>query len=116
MWAVHQITATLRALGVTTAAILSIEMERSLNALYKGSVVGERRKLTMGSLMQAVKVVPAYLSNVQEVREDTGRGLEPYVNDLRRWIGEKPRAKAYFFHIPVKSITRLYLSSKSLSE
>ncbi len=101
MWAVHQITSTLRALGIKKAEILAIEMERGLNFLYKDRVVGERRKLTMGGLMQALKVLPAYLAHVQSVREDTGRGLEQYVNDLRRWVGERPRPQAFFFHMEI---------------
>jgi Hpt domain len=101
MWAVHQITSTLRALGVKKAEMLSIEMERALNFLYKDRVVGERRKLAMGGLMQALKVLPAYLAHVQSVREDTGRGLEQYVNDLRRWVGERPRPQAFFFHMDI---------------
>ena len=101
MWAVHQITSTLRALGMRKAEMLTLEMERSLNFLYKDKVVGERRKLTMGGLMQALKVVPAYLAHTQDVRMDTGRGLEQYVNDLRRWVGERPRPQAFFFHMDV---------------
>lgn len=101
MWAVHQITSTLRALGIKKGEMLSIEMERSLNFLYKDRVQGERRKLTMGGLMQALKVLPAYLAHVQTSRLDTGQGLEPYVNDLRRWVGERPRPQAFFFHMEV---------------
>jgi chemotaxis protein histidine kinase CheA len=101
MWAVHQITSTLRALGMKKAEMLTLEMERSLNYLYKGKVVGERAKLTLGGLMQALKVVPAYLAHTQNVRMDTGRGLEQYVNDLRRWVGERPRPQAFFFHMEI---------------
>ncbi|MCB1678855.1 MAG: Hpt domain-containing protein [Halioglobus sp.] len=101
MWAVHQITSTLRALGMKKGEMLTLEMERSLNYLYKDKVLGERRKLTMGGLMQALKVVPAYLAHTQNVRMDTGRGLEQYVNDLRRWVGERPRPQAFFFHMQI---------------
>lgn len=101
MWAVHQITSTLRALGIKKGEMLSIEMERALNFLYKDRVQGERRKLAMGGLMQALKVLPAYLAHVQNVRQDTGRGLEQYVNDLRRWVGERPRPQAFFFHMDI---------------
>ena len=101
MWAVHQITSTLRALGMTKAEMLTLEMERSLNFLYKDKVSGERRKLTLGGLMQALKVVPAYLAHTQSERLDTGRGLEQYVNDLRRWVGERPRPQAFFFHMEI---------------
>jgi len=101
MWAIHQITSTLRALGMKKGEMLSIEMERSLNFLYKDKVVGERRKLTMGGLMQALKVLPAYLAHTQNVRQDTGRGLEQYINDLRRWVGERPRPQAFFFHMDI---------------
>jgi len=101
MWAIHQITSTLRALGMKKIEMLTLEMERSLNFLYKDKVVGERRKLTMGGLMQALKVIPAYLTHTQNVRMDTGRGLEQYVNDLRRWVGERPRPQAFFFHMDI---------------
>ena len=101
MWAVHQITSTLRALGIKKGEMLTIEMERSLNALYKDSINGERRKLTMGGLMQALKILPAYLTHVQNDRVDTGRGLEQYVNDLRRWVGERPRPQAFFFYMEI---------------
>lgn len=101
MWAVHQITSTLRALGIKKGEMLSIEMERSLNFLYKDRVQGERRKLTMGGLMQAFKILPAYLAHVQTSRLDTGQGLEQYVNDLRRWVGERPRPQAFFFHMDI---------------
>jgi HPt (histidine-containing phosphotransfer) domain-containing protein len=101
MWAVHQITSTLRALGIKKGEMLSMEMERTLNFLYKDKVLGERRKLAMGGLMQALKVMPAYLAHVQSAREDTGRGLEQYVNDLRRWVGERPRPQAFFFYIEI---------------
>lgn len=99
MWAVHQITSTLRALAMRKGEMLTLEMERSLNYLYKDKVVGERRKLTMGGLMQALKVLPAYLAHAQNARADTGQGLEQYVNDLRRWMGERPRPQALFFHM-----------------
>lgn len=101
MWAVHQITSTLRALGMRKGEMLTLEMERGLNYLYKDKVVGERRKLTMGGLMQALKVLPAYLAHAQNARADTGQGLEQYVNDLRRWMGERPRPKAFFFHMDI---------------
>ena len=101
MWAVHQITSTLRALGMRKGEMLTLEMERSLNYLYKDKVIGERRKLTMGGLMQALKVLPAYLAHAQNARADTGQGLEQHVNDLRRWIGERPRPKAFFFHMDI---------------
>ncbi|MEH6580635.1 MAG: Hpt domain-containing protein [Halioglobus sp.] len=105
MWAVHQITSTLRALGIKKGEMLTIEMERSLNAIYKDSINGERRKLTMGGLMQALKILPAYLAHVQNDREDSGRGLEQYVNDLRRWSGERPRPQAFFFHMDIDETT-----------
>jgi len=99
MWSVHQITSTLRALGMRKAEMLTLEMERSLNFLYKDKVVGQRRKLAMGGLMQALKIIPAYLEHTQNLRVDTGRGLEQFVNDLRRWVGERPRPRAFFFHM-----------------
>lgn len=102
MWSVHQITSTLRALGIKKGEMLSMEMERTLNAIYKEKVAGERRKLAMGGLMQALKILPAYLSHVQSARKDTGRGLETHVNDLRRWMGERPRPQAFFFHMDVQ--------------
>lgn len=101
MWSVHQITSTLRALGMRKAEMLTLEMERSLNFLYKDKVVGERRKLAMGGLMQALKIIPAYLEHTQNQRVDTGRGLEQFVNDLRRWVGERPRPRAFFFHMDI---------------
>lgn len=101
MWAVHQITSTLRALGMGKTEILTLEMERSLNYLYKDKVVGERQKLTMGGLMQALKVLPAYLAHAENARADTGQGLEQHVNDLRRWIGERPRPAAFFFQMNI---------------
>ena len=99
MWAVHQITSTLRALGMKKGEMLTLEMERSLNYIYKEKVSGERRKLTMGGLMQALKVLPAYLAHTQNARQETGQGLEQHINDLRRWLGERPRPQAFFFHI-----------------
>ncbi len=99
MWSVHQITSTLRALGMRKAEMLTLEMERSLNFLYKDKVLGERRKLAMGGLMQALKIIPAYLEHTQNQRVDTGRGLEKFVNDLRRWVGERPRPTAFFFYM-----------------
>ncbi len=101
MWSVHQVTSTLRALGMKKGEMLSLEMERSLNHVYKDKVVGERRKLTMGGLMQAIKILPAYFAHTQNARQDTGRGLEQYVNDLRRWVGERPRPQAFFFHMEI---------------
>ncbi|MFV8818196.1 Hpt domain-containing protein [Haliea sp. E17] len=101
MWAVHQITSTLRALGMRKGEMLTLEMERSLNCLYKDMVEGERRKLTMGGLMQALKVLPAYFAHAQNARADTGQGLEQHVNDLRRWVGERPRPRAYFFNMEI---------------
>ncbi|MBT4520606.1 MAG: hypothetical protein HOC23_11420 [Halieaceae bacterium] len=116
MWAIHQITSTLRALGIKKGELLSVEMERSLNALYKEKVVGERRKLTMGGLMQALKVLPAYLAHTQTVRQDTGRGLEPYVNDLRRWVGERPRPQAFFFHMDIAENVGITADAKPASD
>ncbi|MCP4212436.1 MAG: hypothetical protein GY764_13295 [Halieaceae bacterium] len=101
MWSVHQITSTFKALGLRKAEMLTLEMERSLNFLYKGKIVDERRKLAMGGLMQALKIIPAYLEHTEAVRVDTGRGLEHFVNDLRRWSGEKPRSGAFFFSIEI---------------
>lgn len=101
MWAVHQITSTLRALGMRKGEMLTLEMERSLNCLYKDMVQGERQKLAMGGLMQALKVLPAYFAHAQNARADTGQGLEQHVNDLRRWVGERPRPRAYFFSMEI---------------
>jgi chemotaxis protein histidine kinase CheA len=116
MWAVHQITSTLRALGIKKGEMLTIEMERSLNALYKGSINGERKKLTMGGLMQALKILPAYLAHVQNDRVDTGRGLEQYVNDLRRWSGERPRPQAFFFHMEIEPETGISVDASPSSD
>lgn len=103
MWSVHQITSTLRALGMRKAEMLTLEMERSLNFLYKDKVQGERRKLAMGGLMQGLKIIPAYLEHTQNQRVDTGRGLEQFVNDLRRWVGERPRPAAFFFYMEIEA-------------
>lgn len=116
MWAVHQITSTLRALGIRKGEMLSIEMERTLNFLYKDKVLGERRKLAMGGLMQALKVLPAYLAHVQSAREDTGRGLEQHVNDLRRWVGERPRPQAFFFHIDIPEHAGITVDAQPASD
>jgi hypothetical protein len=116
MWAVHQITSTLRALGIRKGEMLSIEMERTLNFLYKDKVLGERRKLAMGGLMQALKVLPAYLAHVQSAREDTGRGLEQHVNDLRRWVGERPRPQAFFFHIDLPEHAGITIDAQPASD
>ena len=40
MWAVHQITSTLHALGMKMGEMLTLEMERSLNFIYKDKVTG----------------------------------------------------------------------------
>ena len=113
MWAVHQITSTLKVLGMHKAEMLTLEMERTLNYLYKDKLAGERRKLAMGGLMQALKVIPAYLDHTQNARFDTGRGLEQYVNDLRRWAGEKPRPRAYFFSFPAFLVVTLAFATIS---
>ncbi|NND68979.1 MAG: hypothetical protein HKN19_15420 [Halioglobus sp.] len=102
MWAVHQITSTLKALGMRKAEYLTLEMERSLNYLYKDKLSPERAKLAMGGVMQGLKLIPAYLEHTECERLDTGRGLERYVNDLRRWIGEKPKARGFFFHLAIE--------------
>jgi len=108
MWDVHQITSTLRVLGIGKGEMLTLEMERGLNLIYKGALEGERLKLMLGGLMQALKVLPAYLAHVQSARCDTGRGLGRHVNDLRRYAGERPRPAALFFHMaitPAQGIT-----------
>ncbi|PLW84407.1 hypothetical protein CWI75_03450 [Kineobactrum sediminis] len=101
LWAVHHITAAVQPLRLYKAELLSLEMERGLHRLYHDKVVAERRNLTLGGLMRAIKVFPAYLDHVQRVRVDTGQGLEPCVNDLRRWEGVPPRPKALFFHMDI---------------
>lgn len=98
MWSAHQITSTLRMLGMKKGQMLTLEVERCLNYLYRDQVKGEHRKLAMGALMQALKVFPAYLSYAQTSRSDSGQGLEPHVNDLRRWLGVPPRPQAFFFN------------------
>jgi len=116
MWSVHQITSTLRALGIKKGEMLSMEMERSLNFIYKEKVTGERRKLAMGGLMQALKILPAYLAHVQSARMDTGRGLETHVNDLRRWVGERPRPQAFFFHMDIPEGAGISLGASPASD
>jgi HPt (histidine-containing phosphotransfer) domain-containing protein len=116
MWAVHQITSTLRALGMKKGEMLTLEMERSLNFIYKDKVVGERRKLTMGGLMQALKIFPAYLAHTQNARQDTGQGLEQHVNDLRRWLGERPRPSAFFFHMDIAEGTGITVDARPASD
>jgi len=101
MWSVHQITSTLRALGMRKGELLTLEMERCLNHLYKDQVEGERKKLTIGGLMQGLKVLPAYFAHAQNARADTGQGLAQLVNDLRRWLGERPRPAAFFFYMEI---------------
>ncbi|MFT4613123.1 MAG: hypothetical protein ACI9NT_000259 [Bacteroidia bacterium] len=105
MWSVHQITSTLKALGMRKAELLTLEMERSLNYLYKDKLAPERAKLALGGVMQGLKLVPAYLEHTENERLDSGRGLERYVNDMRRWIGEKPKPPAFFFHMEVDPAT-----------
>ncbi len=116
MWSVHQVTSTLRALGMRKAEMLTLEMERSLNYLYKDKLSGDRRKLAMGGLMQGLKVIPAYLEHTQSVRLDTGRGLEQYVNDLRRWVGEKPRPRAFFFHMDIPADVGITTDARPASD
>jgi hypothetical protein len=116
MWSVHQITSTLRALGMRKAEMLTLEMERSLNYLYKDKVVGERRKLAMGGLMQALKIIPAYLEHTENLRVDTGRGLEQFVNDLRRWVGERPRPRAFFFYMDIAADTGISVDAVCASD
>lgn len=101
MWSAHQITSTLRVLGMKKGQMLTLEMERCLNYLYRDKVQGEYRKLAMGALMQALKVFPAYLAHAQTARSDSGQGLETHVNDLRRWLGMPPRPQAFFFHFEI---------------
>ncbi len=99
LWAVHHITAALGTLRLHKAEMLALEMERGFLRLLREQVVAERRNLTMGGLMRAIKTLPAYLDHVQRVRVDTGRGLEPCVNNLRRWEGERVRPRALFFYM-----------------
>lgn len=99
LWAVHHITAALGALRLHKAEMLALELERGFLRLLREQVVAERRNLTMGGLMRAIKTLPAYLDHVQRVRVDTGRGLEPCVNNLRRWEGERVRPRALFFYL-----------------
>jgi HPt (histidine-containing phosphotransfer) domain-containing protein len=99
LWAVHQITSTLKTLGMKKGEMLSLEMERALNCLYRDQLPDERARLAMGGLMQAIKLLPAYLAHTQTARQDTGQGLEQYVNDLRRWTGQRPRPAALFFYM-----------------
>ena len=101
LWSVHHITAALGSLRLHKAEMLALEMERGFLRLLRGDVVAERRNLVMGGLMRAIKTLPAYLDHVEQLRLDSGRGLEPCVNDLRRWAGEVPRPAALFFHYPV---------------
>lgn len=101
LWAVHHITAALGALRLHKAEMLALELERGFLRLLREQVVAERRNLTMGGLMRAIKTLPAYLDHVQRVRIDTGRGLEPCVNNLRRWEGERVRPRALFFYMPL---------------
>lgn len=101
LWALHHITAALGTLRLHKAEVLALEMERGLQRLLREQVVAERRTLTMGGLMRAIKTLPAYLDHVQRVRVDTGRGLEPCVNNLRRWEGERVRPPALFFYMPL---------------
>ncbi|MCR9185401.1 MAG: Hpt domain-containing protein [Halieaceae bacterium] len=98
LWSVHHITAALGALRLHKAEMLALEMERGFLRLLRGDVVAERRNLVMGGLMRAIKTLPAYLDHVEQLRLDSGRGLEPCVNDLRRWAGEVLRPPALFFH------------------
>lgn len=81
--------------------MLTLEMERSLNFLYKGKIPADRQNLTLGGLMQALKIIPAYLEHTENLRIDTGLGLELFVNDLRRWAGERPRPRAFFFYTEI---------------
>ncbi|MDO8860085.1 Hpt domain-containing protein [Haliea sp. E1-2-M8] len=99
LWAVHHITAALGTLRLHKAEMLALEMERGFLRLLREQVVAERRNLTMGGLMRAIKTLPAYLDHVQRSRIDTGRGLEPCVNNLRRWEGERVRPPALFFYL-----------------
>jgi HPt (histidine-containing phosphotransfer) domain-containing protein len=99
LWAVHHITAALGTLRLHKAEMLALEMERGFLRLLREELAAERRTLIMGGLMRAIKTLPAYLDHVQRVRVDTGRGLEPCVNNLRRWEGERVRPPALFFHM-----------------
>lgn len=100
LWAAHHISTALGALQLYKAEMLALEMQRGFLRLLRADVVAERRNLEMGGLMRAIKTLPAYLDHVEQVQLDTGRGLEPCVNDLRRWAAEPLRPAALFFHLP----------------
>ncbi|PIE39360.1 MAG: hypothetical protein CSA53_01995 [Gammaproteobacteria bacterium] len=116
MWSAHQITSTLRILGMRKGQMLTLEMERCLNYLYRDKVQGEYRKLAMGALMQALKVFPAYLAHAQTARMDSGQGLETHVNDLRRWLSMPPRPQAFFFHFDVPENAGITLGASPESD
>ena len=82
MWSVHQITSTLRALGMRKAEMLTLEMERSLNFLYKDKVVGERRRLMETKIEHLVfrdvhaKLASLLLELGREYGKETEDGLQ----------------------------------------
>lgn len=98
LWAIHHVTAGLRSIGLQHATLLGLELERSLHQLLLEEVNSERRNLILGGIMRGLQILPACLDLVEETGGDSGHGLAPCVNDLRRWRGEIPRPEAQFFH------------------
>ncbi|KZX57867.1 hypothetical protein A3709_19780 [Halioglobus sp. HI00S01] len=96
--AVYHIGSAYSILGLNKGILLVEIVEYSITLLAQNKVIGERRALTMGGIHQAIAVLPAYLNHVHEVREDTGKGLCQYVNDLSRYTDKKPVPEAVFFY------------------
>ena len=97
LFSIQQVTGCLRSLNLTKGALLTAELERALQRLFQDELQGERRLLVLGGVLQGVKLLPAYLAHIREVRRDTGDGLIRCVNDLRRWMGEPARPSCLFF-------------------
>ncbi|GAB3325055.1 Hpt domain-containing protein [Haliea atlantica] len=101
LWAVHHVSAALRSLGLELVPLLGLELERSLRQLLLEDIAVERRNLILGGVMRGLQTLPACLDSVEESGEDSGRGLAPCINDLRRWRGQAPRPPALFFRWPL---------------
>lgn len=101
LWAIHHLGAGLRSIGLQHAAQLGLELERSLRQLLLEEVATERRNLILGGIMRGLQILPACLDVVEESGADSGRGLAPCINDLRRWRGATPHPPAVFFTCPL---------------
>ncbi|NRB37785.1 MAG: Hpt domain-containing protein [Pseudomonadales bacterium] len=80
---IHQVAGSLKMIELYGAALLSEEIEKVLAAMQKEEISAARSPLCASELLKAIKMLVAYVNQVNDSGEDDAKQLLPSLNAVR---------------------------------